>query len=192
MSSKLLIIAALLVLLAVGVSAQEPLVDLETGASMFSDVKARHVGDIITILIRENTVATSNAKTATDVKNDISGPKGEGPLGFVPMFGLDNKIKYEGDGSTERAGQIQTEMTVMIVEVLPNGHFRVEGRRQMKINGELETVVLSGIVRGADVSASNRVLSTQLADAQIAYTGKGTVDRAHQPGWITRIVNWVF
>lgn len=172
--------------------AQQPLLDVERGTSMFSDIKAHRVGDIITILIRENTVAVSNASTATDTKNEISGGEGEGPLGFVPLFGLDTKTKFQGDGSTERSGQIQTEMTATIVEVLANGNLRIEGKRGMKINGELETVIVSGVVRAKDISAHNRIHSTQIADASITYNGKGTIESAHQPGWITRIVNWVF
>lgn len=192
MNKKVMISGLILLALAAAASAQQPLVDIETGTSMFTDVKAYRVGDIITILIRENTTAVSNARTSTDIKSQIDGAEGDGPLSFVPMFGLDTRNKYEGDGSTERTGLIQTEMTAKIVEILPNGNYRIEGKRRMQINGETETVVLSGIVRAKDINAGNRIRSTQIADASIVYEGKGVVERAHQPGWITRIVNWIF
>ena len=171
---------------------QQPLFDISQGTSLFSDIKAFNVGDIITIVIEENTVATSDAKTSTSFKNETSGGPGTGALDFISLWGFDSENKYKGDGKTERTQTIRGEMTASIVEVLPSGNFRIEGKRAISINGEHETIIVSGIVRARDIDSRNRVMSTHIADATINYDGKGIVDGAHEPGLFTKLVNWLF
>ena len=173
-------------------SAQDPLFDSAQGTSLFTDIKAFKVGDIITVIIEENTTASSDAQTATNYKNETSGGAGTGTLSFIPLWGLDSESKYKGDGQTDRQGSISGEMTAKIVEVLPNGNFKVEGKRLIRINGEHEMILVSGIVRARDIDAKNRVRSTHIADAEIVYDGKGVVDAGHEPGLFTKLVNWLF
>ncbi len=172
--------------------AGEALVDPATGTSMFSNLKALGVGDVVTIIIRESAVASSNAKTESNNKQQTKGGPGAGLLGFMDLWGLDFQNKYSGDGKTERTGSLVTEMTARIVERLPNRQFRVEGRRTVRINGEFQTVVVSGIVRERDIDSNNQVLSTRLADATIVYEGHGDVGRASSPGLFTKIVDFLF
>lgn len=173
-------------------SAQQPLYDPETGASLFTNLKAYGVGDVVTIVIRENAVASSNAKTQTNNKQETSGGPGNGILGFVDIWGLDYENKYTGDGKTERSGSLFAEMTAQLVERLPNGQFRIKGRRAVRINGEFETIVVSGIIRARDIGPTNKVMSTSIADAKIIYEGHGDVGKASSPGLFTKIVNFLF
>jgi len=184
-------LSLVLILLPLGAIAQEPLFDPTGGSSLFSDVKARRVGDIVTILIQENTVASSTADTDAGHEQEIKGSEGRGALSFLPLFGFGSKVKYKGKGSTQRQGRIRGEMTAKIVEVLGGGSYRIEGRREVKINGEREVIVVSGVVRARDIDAGNRVLSTHIADAQITYEGKGVVEAAHEPGFLTKILDWL-
>lgn len=170
---------------------QQPLYETENGASLFSDVKARRVGDIVTILIQENTTASSRANTDAGHEQELSGSQGRGVLDFLPLWSFDSKIQYKGNGSTQRQGRIRGEMTAKIVEVLGGSSYRIEGRREVSINGERETIIVSGIIRARDIDALNRVLSTHIADAKITYDGKGVVEKAHQPGFLTKILNWL-
>lgn len=180
-------------LLASSASAQQrPLYDEVRGTSLFSDVRAWRVGDVVTIIIRENSSASANSKTETSFESGMSGGAGEGLLDLVPMWGLDYESDYSGDGKTQRTGRLSAQMSARIVELLPNSQYRVEGRREVRINGEFETIVLTGIVRGHDISPDNSVLSTKVADAKITYDGKGDVGHAGEPGLFTKIINWLF
>ncbi len=172
--------------------AGEPLIDPTAGTSLFTNLKALDVGDVVTIVIRESATASSNAKTESNNKQETKGGPGTGLLGFMDLWGLDFENKYSGDGKTQRTGSLQTEMTARIVERLPNRQFRVEGKRTVRINGEFQTVVVSGIVRARDIGPNNRILSTHIADATIVYEGHGDVGRASSPGLFTKIVDFLF
>ena len=190
--NKPIVLLLLLIAAAGAASAQQPLYDQATGASLFTDRKAYRVGDVITIVIRENAAASSNSQTQTNYKSEVSGGPGTGTLGFVNVWGLDSENKYNGDGKTQRSGQLSAEMTARIIEMLPNGHFKLEGSRSVRINGEFETIVVSGIARLSDITPDNKILSTSIADAAIAYDGKGDVGHAGSPGLFTKILNWLF
>ena len=77
------------------------------------------------------------------------------------------------------------------MEVFPNGDLRIQGRRQVKVNSETQTMTITGIVRRIDLDTQNTVLSSAVADANITYTGLGVVDDVQTPGWATRIFNWL-
>lgn len=163
--------------------------------SMFADCRARQVGDIITIEIVENATAQASARTATTSENKASlEGGGSGSLGFIPLFGLDGKQKNEqkGDGRTSRQGALRTTLTAKIVEVLPNGNMKIEGKKVININGEKQQTVLTGIIRPEDITPENTVPSYLIADAKISYYGKGMIQDAQSPGVFARIFNWIF
>jgi flagellar L-ring protein precursor FlgH len=173
-------------------SAGDPLINLETGRSLVTDQKARRIGDVVTILIVEESSANSTAKTDANNKNEISGGPGLGFLDFLGQWELDTENKYKGEGKTSRTGNLRAEISARIVEVLHNGDFRLEGRRMVNINGERQLIEITGVCRPRDILADNTILSTYISDAQIAYSGSGTVYDASEPGVITKIVNWLF
>lgn len=164
----------------------------DDGGSLFSSIKAHRVGDIVTVIIREQSNAQSKAQTNTKVKNEVSGGPGKGTLDFVSLWGLDSENNYKGDASTKRTGQLDAKISVRIVEILPNGDYRIEGTREVNINGERERIKLSGLIRSRDIRPDNTILSTYVADASIMYDGKGIVDAGHEPGMIAKIINWFF
>jgi flagellar L-ring protein precursor FlgH len=102
------------------------------------------------------------------------------------------KNKFGGKGATSRADTLTGTMSVHVTEVLPNGDLRIEGHREVKINGETQTMTLSGVVRRVDVDTRNTVLSTAIADARIEYTGLGVVDDVQRPGWLVRLLDWLY
>ncbi len=172
------------------VTAQSPLWD-EGSGSLYSNLKAYRVGDVVTVIIQEQSIASSKAKTDTKVKNEAGGGPGVGTLDFVSLWGLDSENNYKGDAKTERSGQLQAKISVQIIEILDNGDFRVEGQREVNINGERERIKLSGIIRPRDITPDNTILSTYVADAMIMYDGKGIIDAGHEPGIMTKILNWI-
>lgn len=171
---------------------RRPLIDLETGASLVSNLKAHRVGDLVTILITEEAAANAGAKTKADNKSEHGGGPGLGFLDFIRAWDVSSENKYQGNGDTERSGSLRAEITARITEVLHNGDFRLAGTRMVNINGEKQLIEITGVCRSRDIGADNTIMSTYISEAQIAYNGSGLVTDAAQPGVVTRILNWLF
>ncbi len=179
-------------LFAPAVRAKTPLIDFETGQSLVTNIKAHRVGDLITILIVEQSTAKSTAKTKANNKSETKGGPGLGVLNFIKPWDMTVENKYKGDGDTQRRGSLKAEITARIVEVLHNGDFRLEGTRMININGEKQLIEITGVCRARDITPSNTILSTFISDARIAYNGSGMVNDASEPGVVTKILNWLF
>ncbi|OQX92726.1 MAG: hypothetical protein B6D58_01445 [candidate division Zixibacteria bacterium 4484_95] len=164
--------------------------------SIFTDVKAHGVGDIITVLIVEDSRASNKAKTITKKKTDAKteGTAGLGALDFIPLWGASgsDEIQYDGQGQTEKSGVLRAKMTVVVIDVRENGDLVIEGNRVVTVNNEKETLFLSGIIRSRDISEDNTIYSYQIANAQISSKSKGTVTDGNRPGFITRLISWIF
>jgi flagellar L-ring protein precursor FlgH len=165
-------------------------------ASMFTDMRAQKVGDLLTVLIVESATASNAVKT--DVKKssqfDLDAGPGFGSLDFVPLFGANGSSANSSNnqGATARSGQLRAQMTVQVAGVRPNGDLVIEGTRVIGINSDKEMLTLTGVVRAEDVTPENSIYSYQIADAQISYRGKGAAANGGKPGWIMRFLNWVF
>jgi flagellar L-ring protein precursor FlgH len=162
--------------------------------SLFSDRRAYQVGDIVTILIVEYALGSHEAGTETKSQNDLGlSAVGSGDLSDINSgVNAQWKNKHEGTGETTRRGTLQGTITARIVEITESGNLTIEGERTVVVNGEKQVTTLRGIVRPEDISGQNTVYSYNIADAQIGYTGKGDVNNASKPGFITRIINWIF
>lgn len=173
---------------------------------LFEDVKARRVGDILTVNLVETTTASKAATTDIDKDNttNITNPTilGTNPSlslpGFLPItdrkqLGLNSSLtsanEFGGSGTSSQNNSLTGSITVSVVEVLPNGNLLVRGEKRLLINNGNEYVRLSGIVRPIDVLADNSVSSTQVADATITYTGDGAVAESNFMGWLARFFN---
>ncbi len=176
--------------------------------SLFEDAKARRVGDIITVVLVEQTTATKQADTNTSKKQDtqLDNPTILGaPLSFN-MPGGSNRVlnlgttlsgsrSFAGAGDSSQSNKLQGNVTVTVAEVLSNGNLMVRGEKRLTINQGDEYIRFSGIVRPSDIGPDNTVLSTSVADAKIAYTGTGTLDDSNSSGWLASLFNskwWPF
>jgi len=164
--------------------------------SLFTDIKANKVGDILTVMIYEQSQATqkSESKTEKSSKTSASGGPGVGSLDFIPLFGMDfdNSNTFDGKGENTRKGTLTARMSVTVMSVLPNGDLVIEGTRTVGISGDRETLALTGVVRQKDISPDNTVDSYLIADAEIHYTGKGNANTASRPGFLSRLFGWLF
>lgn len=162
-------------------------------ASMFEDRKARKPGDLVTVIIVERATARQTASTATGKDSEVSVGPGMGVLAdLIPLLKLSGGDSFAADGSTTRGGSLNANITTRVVESLPNNTMRIEGRQKIVINGEDQEIVISGLIRGQDVAPDNTILSTFVADAEIAFIGTGVVADKNNPGIITRLFNWLF
>ena len=183
--------------------------------SLFTDNKARHVNDIVTIVIDESSSGTNSANTTTSRDTATL-------AGISALLGMDRKVarsnkdltdgadihtagllpslqvggtsanNLTGKGTTTRDSALQAKITARVIEVLPNGNLNIEGKRRLAVNAEDQYIVISGTVRPDDITSDNVISSEYIADARIVYTGKGVVNDKMRPGWLTRIVDWAW
>jgi len=158
-------------------------------AALHEGWRARRVGDPLTIVLVERTAASKSASSKLDSGGGFGiTPPSTGPLSlFSPTDASASGTRnFKGTGTTDQANSLSGEMSVTVAQVFPNGTMLVQGQKRVTLNRGDEFVQIKGIVRFADISADNRILSTRVADARIAYTGKGDVARASRQGWLSR------
>lgn len=163
----------------------------------FQDTQASHVGDIITVRIVENAKGTKGAKTKSSRSSKIAasttaflGIPSTTTSKLQANAGFDNQ--FDGSGSTSRSGALQADITAVVTDVLPNGNLSIQGHREVMINNEREIISISGIIRPEDIGPRNTILSIYVAEANIEYSGKGVINDKQHPGWLIRIIDWVW
>lgn len=166
-----------------------------SGRSLFSDQKAAFIGDAITILVVESSLASNNAQTSTgrdsDVGLNVSGGVGNTKIPQVD-FGLGSGNKFSGSGSTKTTGVIKAKISATIDSVLANGNLFIRGSKKIVINGEEQVIKIKGIVRTSDIMADNSVLSYNISESEILFEGSGLIDKSQSPGWLTKFFHWLF
>jgi flagellar L-ring protein FlgH len=194
---KLIIAAAILFALAANLQAQSLWRD-DISKTMYADKRGTTVGDILTIVVQENTTANKNNETATERQSSLNAaitaflysPGASGALtkgGQLPAMAYNSDAKHDGKGVINDSESIVAHVAVRITDVLPNGNLVIEGKRETSFGGEHQTIILRGMVRPDDVFADNTVLSYNVADATIQIIGKGTVTDSTNKGWFTRL-----
>ena len=161
----------------------------------FEDIKARNVGDLLTVVLDEQTDASKSASTGIkkDNSTDIATAKLLGKdvtIGGDPLSAsLESSNDFSGESDSSQSNNLQGSITVTVSQVLPNGNLVIQGEKWIAINQGDEYVRLRGIVRPVDIGPTNTVLSTQVGDARITYKGKGATADANAIGWLARFFN---
>jgi flagellar L-ring protein precursor FlgH len=165
------------------------------------DPRARRVNDLITIHVIESIAASGTADSALAKSSDskvgvanLVGLEKKLPSVVDPtsLIGLKSDNNFKGSGATNRTGDLTANLTARVAEVLPNGDLVVEGIREIEINGDRQIVVLSGVVRVADIGPNNMVASTSIGQLRIRYFGNGLMKDNLKPGWLVRVLNKIF
>jgi len=160
--------------------------------SLFVDLKAKKVGDLISVIVIEAASAVQKSSTKKSKDAELSGgptavEKGKKNfLDFIPYFGAKGKSKFKGDADTSRSGTLKANITAQVIKILPNGNLAIEGSKKLLINNEEQLLTISGIIRPEDIEADNSVLSTYILDASIKYKGTTNLSDKEKPGIITR------
>jgi flagellar L-ring protein FlgH len=180
--------------------------------SMFSDKIARNIGDIVTIVVQENTTTTQNADLLT--RDQYQGGAGIGialnsflnqflqaaPKWFGMATGIPVRdddvtiptIDFAATGEWNAGGRASNSLTVSnrtavtVVDVLPNGNLVVEGAKIIRTNQEDQYAYMRGVVRPVDIEADNTIPSTKIADAQVEFIPAGQLTEAQRKGWLLR------
>lgn len=170
----------------------------DTSRSMFADKRARAVGDILTIVVQENTSASKDNSTKTSKKSSVNAsietflysPTASGFLtkgGTMPAMRFGGEQTFDGGGKINNTERITSRIAVRVVDTLPNGNMIIEGRRETYISGEKQETILRGVVRTEDIMANNTVFSYNITDASIRFVSKGTISDNQRKGWLIKI-----
>lgn len=159
--------------------------------SFFHDPRASRVGDIITVNVAvadaakmSNTTSRSRTNADNASMNNLFGLENVMPsVGLLPgsLVKMGSDTSNVGAGSVNRSETINMTLAALVTQVLPNGNLVISGHQQMRVNGEMRDLQVSGIVRTEDITSSNMIDLTQIAEARISYGGRGTVSDMQQP-----------
>jgi flagellar L-ring protein FlgH len=167
--------------------------------ALFENAVARRVGDTLTIRLNERTNASKSSSTSTKKSTNIDIP---GPIiagrpvtaNGVEILNtqVDNNTDFDGEGASTQSNRLEGDISVTVAQRLPNGNLLVRGQKWISINQGQEYVRIQGIVRPIDIDPDNSISSLRVADAMIAYGGKGPLANANSPGILARFFNLPF
>jgi len=161
--------------------------------AFFKDQRAHEIGDILTVTVNINDTATF----ANETQRSRTGTEDSGITNFFGVKNLpitnqplparlltaDGTTTSDGKGSINRAETLTTNVAAVVTQVLPNGNLVVEGKQEIRVNFEMRQLVVGGIVRPEDIQSDNTIDSTKIAEARIAYGGKGQITDIQQPAY---------
>jgi flagellar L-ring protein precursor FlgH len=159
--------------------------------AFFKDQRAHQVGDILTVIVNLNDKAVIANETQRSRKNEedsgvdaLFGAK-KYPLMNTAVgtriFTGDSNSSSDGKGSVNRSEALVTNVAGVVTQVLPNGNLVVEGKQEVRVNFEIRELIVAGIVRPEDIQSDNTIDSTKIAEARIAYGGRGQITDVQQP-----------
>lgn len=175
--------------------------------TLYSDQVARRAGDLITITVKETTSVSEKHKTENKRENTIDAAislvpgtnqvpaqVGTASAGRLPALKAGSEKEFKGEGKIEAEGEVKAVITARVIDVLDNGNLLVEGRRVVRVNKDTKTILITGIIRTADIQANNTVLSEKLHNFQVSIEGEGPLTRSGTEGWLGEILDilWPF
>lgn len=178
-----------LAILAIGPARADDLYSEKTFRPLASDKRAHLPGDVLTVLIYENSSAVTSADTTLQRSNDVALRASADQHAHAAAIGASND--FNGGGTVQRQGKLLAQMSVSVAGVAPNGDLLVAGEQRLEINSDRQMIRVEGRVRPLDISEANTVLSSRLADAKISYLGDGDLSSRQRPGFWSRLFNWV-
>ncbi len=158
--------------------------------ALVADVRAFRPGDVLTVVLQETTQARKSADTNINKSSSVDIPAftiGHSTIDANTSISADRS--FQGGATSTQQNALQGALTVIVQEVLPNGLLRVHGEKSLNLNQGEEFLRVSGFVRAEDIDAENRISSQRVANARIAYSGRGSLADSNRAGWLTRFFN---
>ena len=167
--------------------------------AFFKDQRARQVGDLLTVAVN----ITDKANIENDTSRSRSNKEDSGITDFIGsqtitqankilpgrILTADSTSSSEGKGSVDRKEALQTNVAAVVTQVLPNGNIVVEGKQEIRVNFEIRELIVAGIVRPEDIQSDNTIDSTKIAQARIAYGGRGQITDVQQPRYGQQVMD---
>jgi flagellar L-ring protein precursor FlgH len=177
------------------------------GLALYEDMKAKQIGDIITVILTETTASNKKSETKLRKKSRATildpkllgtGPKFDFPKQLpIPLITTDNlnlattidaNRTFDGKGDSNQSNSLNGTITVTVTQIHPNGNLFIRGEKWITLTQGDEFIRISGIVRPQDISPDNTLISSRIADARITYSGRGDVHNTNKPGWMMKIL----
>lgn len=176
-----------------------------SAVSLFDDNKAKHIGDIITVVLQERTSSSKSSNVDVTKESEVSiAPNATAGTIFgsqprLGEFGLATSLtgdrEFKGEAEADQSNRLSGNISVTVVDIFPNGTLVVRGEKWITLNRGNEFIRISGLIRPDDISPDNTITSAKIANARIAYSGTGELADSQQMGWLTRFFNsavWPF
>jgi flagellar L-ring protein precursor FlgH len=174
-----------------------------TGArAFFEDQRARRVGDILTVIVEisdkaeiENTTTRNrdNSESANVAKfagvEEILKAILPKSVDLNELIAATSNSKSEGGGEIDREEKISTKIAAVVTQVLPNGNMAIEGRQEIRVNYEMRELLIAGVVRPEDITSTNTIPISKIAEARVSYGGKGQISDVQQPRYGQQILD---
>ncbi|MCP3388473.1 flagellar basal body L-ring protein FlgH [Bradyrhizobium sp. CCGB12] len=167
--------------------------------AFFKDQRARQVGDLLTVTVNITDKAnlsneTQRSRTASEdsgISDFIGSQTITQPLKVLPgrLLTTDSTSSSDGKGSVNRQEALQTNVAAVVTQVLPNGNLVVEGKQEIRVNYEIRELIVAGIVRPEDIQSDNTIDSSKIAQARIAYGGRGQIMDVQQPRYGQQVMD---
>ncbi|MFP4157359.1 MAG: flagellar basal body L-ring protein FlgH [Opitutales bacterium] len=180
-----------------GLSAESIWLKSSRPAGMFGDDRARAVGDIVTIVVEESASVTASKSSSTNKSSEVADAISKvlrtsaGVSTGFPSSEWNNSSDFAGGGSVSDTQSAQSQLSVMVVDRLPNGTLAIEGMRRITMANEINYAVIRGFIRPSDVRVDNTILSSRIADAQVDFIAEGSLTEAQRKGWLNRLQSYV-
>ena len=168
--------------------------------AFFKDQRAHQIGDLLTVTVNftdKANIANESQRSRTSKEDsgitDFIGAKTLGIQAQKVLPGrilqTDSASTYDGKGSVVRQENLQTNVAAVVVQILPNGNLVVEGKQEVRVNYEIRELIVAGIVRPEDIQSDNTIDSTKIAEARIAYGGRGQITDVQQPRYGQQVLD---
>ncbi len=169
--------------------------------SFFKDQRARQIGDIVTVKV--------NFKDSADIANETKRARtNSDSMGVPNLFGLETQTQQvlpganpsslvsatsatssDGVGSVKRAETLTTNVAAVVTQILPNGNMVLEGKQEVRVNFEIRELIVGGVIRPEDIENDNTIDSTKIAEARLAYGGRGQISDVQQPRYGQQVMD---
>ena len=168
--------------------------------AFFKDQRAHQIGDILTVTVN----FTDKANIANETQRSRTNKEDSGITDFVgsklltgnaakvlpgTMLTADSTASSDGKGSVQRQENLQTSVAAVVTQLLPNGNLVVEGKQEIRVNFEVRELIVAGIVRPEDIQSDNTIDSSKIAQARIAYGGRGQITDVQQPRYGQQVLD---
>jgi len=163
-------------------------------AGLVTGTRARALGDMVTIVLVESTTTSKSTTGQTARDGGVSlTPPASGPFAFLDPEALNasNDASFNGGGNAAQQSSLNGTIAVTIARLYPNGTAEVVGEKRMNLSQGDEWVQFAGRIRLVDIDSDNRLPSSRVANARIIYSGRGAVQQASRPGWLSRFFNLI-
>jgi flagellar L-ring protein precursor FlgH len=171
----------------------------DSSADLFSDLRARKIGDTVTvkIFIKDKASIANDSERKRDADNylnldmDYGAGSSDTTIGNTGVFtgNINSKTKTKSEGGIERSEQIELLVAAVVSDVLPNGNLVISGSQEVRVNYEMRVLTVSGIIRPVDVAADNTIAYEKIAEARISYGGRGRLMEVQQPPWGQQLID---